>query len=228
MYNFYDEPYYEPTIADEIFFEAREKLTESLKDTVKQYVENFVKENQELKNENEKLLKKVKDIESRERELERSKQNLERDVKKERLSSILEQLKVERFMAKTKTMYGKKCNKCNDERIIEYLSPLGTKQKERCDCYNNSVNVYYPTSQLCTEFKVDSKNNDKIRMWYTKNTYDREEYYTSNSYYKQSYTGEDYIALDVREIFFDTLDECQKYCDWLNRDVDLSIYTELK
>lgn len=228
MYDYNDEPYYEPTVADEIFFEAREKLTKSLKDTVKQYVENFVKENQELKNENEKLLKKVKDIEYRERELERAKQNLEKDIKKERLSSILEQLKVERFMAKSITMYSKKCDKCNDERIIEYLSPLGMKQKERCDCHNNSVKAYFPTSQLCTEFKIDSQNNNKLRMWYKQNIYEKEEYYTSSNYYKQSYAGEDYSTLDVYEIFFDTLDDCQKYCGWLNRDVDLNEYSEVK
>lgn len=228
MYDYNDEPYYEPTVADEIFFEAREKLINSLKDTAKQYVENFAKENQKLKNENEKLLKKVNDIEYREKELERSKQNLEKDVRKERLSLILEQLKVERFMVKSKTMYSKKCDKCNDERVIEYLSPLGAKQKERCDCYNNSIKTYVPESQLCTEFKIDSQNNNKLRMWYKGNCYEKEEYYTSSNYYKQSYTGEDYSTLDVYRIFFDTLDECQQYCDWLNRDVDFSIYTESK
>lgn len=226
MYDYYDEPYYEPTVADEIFLEAREKLIESLKDSVKQHIENLERENLEIKSKNEKLLKQVSEIESKKLELERAKQTLERDVRKERLSTLLEQLKVERFMVKTKTMYGKKCDKCNEERYIEFISPLGNKLKERCDCYDNKVIAYFPKSHLCTEFKVDSQNGNKLRMWYKENTYGREEYYSSGSHYEKSYTDEDYSTLNTYNIFFDTIEECQKYCDWLNRDIDLSQYSE--
>lgn len=226
MYDYYDEPYYEPTVADEIFLEAREKLIESLKESVKQHIENLERENLEIKSKNEKLLKQVSEIESKKLELERAKQTLERDVRRERLSTLLEQLKVERFMVKTKTMYGKKCDKCNEERYIEFISPLGNQLREICDCYDNKVVAYFPKSHLCTEFKVDSQNGNKLRMWYKENTYDREEYYSSSSYYEKSYTDEDYDTLNIYAIFFDTIEECQKYCDWLNRDIDLSQYSE--
>ena len=228
MSDYYDEPYYEPTAADEIFFEAREKLIKSLKDSVKQHIENIENENKKLKDKNEKLSVQVREIEYRERKLELEKKNLESTVRRERLSVLLEQLKVERFMVKTKTMYEKKCNKCNSERYVEFLSPLGKKQKERCDCYTNRVEVFLPESHLCTEFKVDSQNSNKLRMWYRLNSYNKDEYYSSSTYYQNSYDGEPYESLSIYSTFFDTLEECQKYCDWLNRDIDFEKYTEIE
>ena len=208
MSDYCDEPYYEPTAADEIFFEAREKLIKSLKDSVKQHIENIENENQKLKDKNKKLSAQVREIESRETKLELEKKNLESTVRRERLSVLLKQLKVERFMVETKTMYIKKCNKCNEERYIEFLSPLGKKQKERCDCYTDSVKVFLPESHLCTEFKVDNGNPSKLRMWYKQNASAGEEYYTSSNYYNKSYNGEDYSTISIYAIFFDTLEEC--------------------
>lgn len=224
MYDYYEEPYYEPTEADEIFLEAREKLINSLKGTVKQYVENVKSENERLKKELYTAKSKLREVETREFALEREKSNLMNTVRKERLSELLKDFQVERFMVTSTTKYAEKCDKCDDERYIHYKSPLGKEHKERCNCCDNSEKIYKPKSMLCTEFKVDSRDSKKLRMWYNRNTYDREEYYDSSKHFEKSYNGESYDILNEYEIFFDTIEECQKYCDWLNRDVDLEKY----
>jgi hypothetical protein len=223
MYD-YDEPYYEPTEADEIFFEAREKLINSLKGTVKQYVENVKLENEQLKQDLEKMRKQVQDVKNKERILEREKSDLMNTVRKERLSELLKDFEVERFMVTTARMLAQKCDKCDDDRILHYKTPLGKDQKERCDCYEDSVNINKPKSMLCTEFKVDSHNGNKLRMWYKRNIYDKEDYYDSSAYLKECYNEQPYESLDKYNIFFDTEEECELYCDWLNRDIDLVKY----
>lgn len=224
MYDYNDEPYYEPTEADVIFFEAREKLINSLKGTVKQYVESVTLENEKLKQELEEAKSRLRGIANRESALEREKSDLMNTVRKERLSQLLEDFQVERFMATTTTRYSAKCDKCDDERYIHYKTPSGKYQKERCDCHEDSMNIHVPKSMLCTEFKIDTRDSRKLSMWYKRNVYDKEEYYDSSAYFKELYNGQSYESLKKHDIFFNTEEECRLYCDWLNRDIDLDKY----
>ena len=228
MYNWYEnEPHYEPTMSDIIIEEAKIKLMDVLSNQVKKDRDSVILENISLKKKNEELKQKVDEISKRENKLEIEKRNLKKTVRKEYLSNLLKDFQVERFKVDYKSMYGKKCNKCNDRRQIIYKSPLGKEQKELCDCAKDRVKIYFPESALCTEFKIDKNDRDKLRMWYTKNSYDdKEEYYSSSNYYEKSYNNEPYEDLNSYKIIFDTIEECQKYCDWLNKDINIEEYSE--
>jgi hypothetical protein len=222
MYDY--DPYYEPTEAEEIFFEAREKLIKSLKGTVKQYVEDVKLENEKLKKEIETMRKQVQDVKNKEIRLEREKSDLMNTVRKERLSELMKDFQVERFMVTTIKMLAQKCDKCDSDRILHYKTPLGKAQKERCDCYDDSVIIHKPKTMLCTEFQISRNNNKKLSMWYKRKLSGDEDYYDSSAYFKEGYNGQPYESLNVHDIFFDTENECQLYCDWLNRNIDLEKY----
>lgn len=219
----YDEEYYyEPSQADMIMAEYQEKLKEALKDSVKNYIENVKKENEKLKKDNEKLQKLVAEIEDKERELEYQKSNLMREVRRERLSILLEDFQV--IMYKVGNAYKEqpKCNKCNDKRKIVFISPLGNTFSESCTCAER-LSYYIPEEQIATEFKIDNYfNKDKLIVWY-KNHKEKnsDDYcsYSSSSVIKTIYEPNlRFEEIEKRDMFFRSKEDCQKYCDWLNEN----------
>jgi pyruvate-formate lyase len=178
MYNYYEEQYCEPTEADEIFMEAKEKLLNSLKGTVKQHIESIKIENENLKKQIQRLELKFNETNYDLQELKKEKSKFAELVRKERLSELLKDFQVERFMVTSLKKYNQKCDKCDDERYIHYKSPLGKNQKELCDCNDDNATVYEVKSMIVTEFALNDRNT-KFRIWYKHNTSDKEEYYTS-------------------------------------------------
>lgn len=223
MYDFDDEQYYEPTEADEIFLEAREKLINSLKGSVKQHLKNVSLENEKLRKQIQKLESKLNESNWSLQQLKKEKSNFAEVARKERLSDLLKDFQVERFMVASSTKYNQKCNKCDDERYVHYKTPLGKDQKELCDCNDDSAIVYEVKSVVVTEFALND-NGSKFRLWYKRNTSGKDEYYTSTNFYELSSDGLSYESLNKHSAIFDSLDACQAYCDWLNKDVDTAKY----
>lgn len=223
MYDYYDEePFYEPTVADEIFIEYTQKLKDALKDNIKQDIENIKSENQRLKEENEKYKSRENEIACKERELEYEKQNLMYKVRQERLSELMKDFQVIMYKVGTTKEMFPKCNNCDENRKIHFTSPLGREMTESCTC-NISKTVYIPVEFICTEFKINKDNNKTMSAWYKLHKdkdYDWYQY-QSDSYKKKVYEeGMDFEKLDWYCTFFKLKEECQKYCDWLNEKED--------
>jgi len=216
--------YHEQSVADEIFREAKEKLINALSYEIKSEIEASRLLVETYKKENVQLKEKVRDIERRERELVTEKTNLLSKVKRERLSEILKELQVNMYRAKTKSMYLPKCDKCDNNRDIIYISPRGKTMKESCEC-DKSVSIYTPTEDVLKEFNL---RDGKINAWYKLSKCEDEEYYTYNGadYRKVTYKNQPYETLKSHDTWFGTLEECQAYCDWLNRDVVIADLVE--
>lgn len=224
-----DEPYYEPSLADELLMEYQLKMKNVLLDSVKNNIEKVKLENASLKTENNSLQIQVNKINQRERELEIQKQNLEREVRRERLSKLMEDFEVVMYRAYTTTENLPKCNKCNEKREITFTSPSGKEMTESCSC-DKGITVYIPYEYICTEFKLDDRYNDKLLIWYKENhenNYDWYSYSSSNfvdTVYKDNMKFEE---LNSYKTYFKSKEECQKYCDWLNSDNPKTIKSEL-
>jgi len=213
-----DEPYYEPSIADDILMEYIEKMKDALLVSVKYQLDNIKRDNENLKAENKVLKDMESKIRDRERSLENEKKNLMRTVRQEKLSTLMKDFEVIMYRADTIAVKSPKCNKCNVKREIEFISPQGNKIKETCAC-NTSKMVYEPEEHICTEFKVD-RDDRTISAWYRINREGKDdEYYSydSSNYAKMIYKdGLEFEKVETYHTYFKTKEECQKYCDWKN------------
>lgn len=220
MYEYEEECYYEPSIADELLTEYQEKMKEALLSSVKSKFDAIKAENENLKEQNAKLKKKVEEIDNRERHLKIEKSNMLRDVRKERLSELMKDFHIIMYKIYQDHIMPEKCNKCDDNRNILFNSPSGKVLKENCEC-KNAEKFYKPIEYQCKSFKID-RDGKKMDAWYEENKKNNGD----DDYYERSYSqhcgkiydetmeykdGDEYYNL-----FFKTKEECQKYCDWKN------------
>jgi len=226
MYNcdHYDnEPYYEPTIADEILIEFQQKMKDALLENVKLDIKNIKIENEKLKQENTYLKSEINKIEQKERDLETKKLNLERQVKNERLAKLMADFQVIMYRPDRISVKLPKCDKCDGNRKIKFISPLSKIMYESCTC-DVSKSVYNVEEYICTEFRLNRDNN-KMLMWYKmkqSDDYDYASYRSGSSDLAESIykDGMKFENLDKGYTYFKSKDDCQKYCDYLNRDIN--------
>jgi regulator of replication initiation timing len=158
----YEEDYYEPSAADMVLDEFKEKMKEVLLGTVKQEIELVKEENERLKEENKKFRERESKINYKERELESKENQLEYLFYRKKFSDLINPL-VEKYVGYyISSTYRKpnKCDQCNDDRKIIYRSDNGKIIEKDCECNHNES--YYVPKQ--TEI-------ERLDLW--KNEHDR-------------------------------------------------------
>jgi hypothetical protein len=215
---------YEPSKADETLNEYQEKMKELLLNTVKVDIETYQKRIDELLKEKEKMMKTIEELRSKEYQFKQKKSEIERQVRNERLSNLMCDFKVIVYQASNIGKRLNKCDKCNDKREIEFTSPSGKLYTEYCEC-NKTLKFYQPEEKVCKEFKINISQKDALSIWYTEHCErDNDDYYT---YYSTNYADEFYSEdinfedIDSYKVYFKTIEDCQKYCDYLNNKEEL-------
>lgn len=206
--------YYEPSVGDEIYLEAREKLINSLKDSVKQHVESVSIENEKLKKENLRLTDLVRDIKRRESELENEKLRYKRDIRFERLSELMKDLQVIVYQVDCINELAEKCDKCDDKREIQYTTPLGRKTSEKCECAVHTKK-YIVSEKILYEFRYG--NNNTMLMWFNRyNTSNGGDGYGGGSAIEIFYDNYEHEDIPNYQIHFRNKENAEKHCVWLN------------
>lgn len=216
---YYDEEFYnEPSEFEIQIDELKQSLIKSVKDEYKEKMQELLKENQELQEikKNWEIIKK--EHEAKLIELENEKRNLELKMKRARLDTLLEGVYKFVYYRPTRK-YEKlpKCNKCDDYRKVEFISPLGRKMKEECEC-NKSIISYVCEPFYVCEFRETSQR--ELIIWFKPYERDNNGY----TYYGSINADEiitkhldDFSSLDKEKtVFFASEEECQRYCDYLN------------
>jgi len=211
MHDYEEELCYEPSLADGIMLEYQQKMKDVLLRSIKQDIEGIKSENERLKEKNEKLQELVYGIQQRENSLEIEKSQFQRKLRRERLSELMGDFEVLMYQADGGSVKIPKCGNCNENRKIEFISPLGRKTNEPCTCDVSKV-VYSVKKSRCCEFRIDSDGNSML-MWY-KIKEDRNSELARYAY-KEGTTFEE-LETSSYNTFFKSKDDCQKYCDWLN------------
>jgi len=219
-----DEPYYyEPSEADEIFLEAKSKLENALKESIKNKMEQILEENTSLKEENQKMREKVREIEWKEKSLESKEKDLERSVLCKKFSEMLKPLeeKTPMYNVDYKWVYGDKCNKCNENRQIEYTLPSGKRGYEDCTCKKSYV-VYYPVLREVVSLSLYKSKDYPYKISVTPK-YDSPSYDDTYCHFElKTYIENLDETYDLKELYyksvgFKTEEDCQKLCDYLNK-----------
>lgn len=223
----YEDYYNEPSEFEVMIDELKQSLMNSVKQEHKDEIERLRKENKELQ-EIKKNFNNIKsDYELKVSELEFKESELERKVKRMRLDELFsEEFSVIMYTPESSVSVMKpKCDKCNSERKIEYKTPSGKTAKEDCICAKR-YGKYMAKPYYLAEFrKSRSSDGLPLLMWYKKYRDYSSDYdgytYDYSSLTKVIYDGtQSYEELDKvspYDIKFRNEEDCQKYCDYLNK-----------
>jgi hypothetical protein len=217
--DWYEEDFYNEPSEFEIAIEQfKATLMKSVKDEYVAEMERLRKENEELQDVKRNFEKIKSDYITKERQLEFERNNIKGEVRRERLGQLMKDCEVVMYRANTEYIKPPKCSKCNEKRKIAYKTPLGKDAYEDCEC-NKSKTVYCPQEYIRTEFKINGNNNG-IAAHYkvtSERNYDWASL-DSSTYAKTFYTNElKYDDIERYSTFFKSKEECQLYCDWLNK-----------
>lgn len=236
----YEEPEWEPSEADELFGEIKQKLINSAKNSLKDEIESLKSRNEYLEKRNKELESKARSVDQKEHDIEYKAQNLRREVEKEFYKTTIEDLFKDAleesalWFADRKPHQKPKCNKCDKERNWVLTWPNGEVTKKPCDCSKPDY-WYEPTETWISllKYKVNDSRYPSERYYRLDKSYQN----TSESRY-DSYSYDDFGIQFVYDKFCDDViekheqlryhqkvgfkskEECQKYCDWLNKRRD--------
>lgn len=215
MYEYDEEFYNEPSEFDAQVDEFKQSLVNAVKDEYKAEMERLRKENAELQ-----------DIRIRKDEIEKEharalhhfeseKLKFENRLKRMRLTELLGENLLVAWFPSSQDVRKPKCDKCDEQRLIHYTTPTGKPAHERCDCYEYTRS-YKPEEIECYKF-YQSKNSwggdyPTVSLYYQRKV---EREYDSFKACRRPYAGEPFEKVSRWDVAFNSLEECQAYCDWL-------------
>jgi hypothetical protein len=197
-----------------------DEFKESLKIGVK---EEFIKEITSLKDENKRLqeIKNkfdniVNEYESKKHMLDVAINTAKSDVRRERLTELLADRQVVLYRVGCNYIKKEKCNLCDTNRQIHYISPQGRKVSEDCRCNSEGI-IYKPQEIILYEFRKSDSSGELIMFYKAFSDKYFDEYFEKSVVSKDLYNPEiKYEEIDKYSIHFKDINDCQKYCDWLN------------
>lgn len=214
-----DDFYDEPSEFDQQIDEFRQTLLKAVKTNFITKMEQLEKENEELQEVKKNLDQIKRDYASKERQLERDRAEMSRKIKYERLSELMKDFEVILYQARSNYVRQPKCDRCDDNRKIAFKTPLGKDAKEDCPC-NIGNYAYYPKESICSSFE---NRNGKIAAWYKSVSRDGDGFELESSQFLETMyeEGMEFEGLNDYRLFFNSKEECQKYCDWLTEQKEI-------
>lgn len=210
----YDDFYNEPNEFEQQIEEFKKGLIKAIKTEYTEEMEHLRKENAEL----QAVKARMKEIETEHKNAVYQLKRKEEEAERKALNKLLENARLMMFAADTTYEEKPKCDKCNEKRQIEYKTPLGKTSYENCTCSNKTA-VYVPKEIMRYEF-CQRCGNGELTAWY-KFIEKADDHVCVSEYsygdVRKIYDGSTpYEELKSRDVMFKTVEDCQKYCDWLN------------
>lgn len=231
MYYDYDDYWAEPSEFDQQVEEFKDTLRNSVKDEIKEKIAFLEKELEEVKEFRDEKKKFIQEYESKINEMKNEVDSVKRDVKeseekwkKARLYQLLGDYLTVGWKIGYVFEYGEKCDKCDKDRRIHFTSPQGREYTEECQCAKGHYK-YFPKEATLSKFYVRKKNfpwSDDGKFDYYNRCYtvtdcdDFDRYESAECVYTHS-DNVDYKKVNVYYDVFLNEEDCQKYCDWKNK-----------
>lgn len=222
----YDDFYEEPGEFDEQIQEFKELLKRTVKNEFLEEMERLRKENRKLQGIKDNFEQVKRDYEKKKHDCDIAIGRAEDNARRARLHEIMQTLRVDLWRAYHVRAYIPKCEKCNISRNIEVVLPSGKKANGDCVC-NKSKIILIPREETLYEF-TDSRSSDhKITAWYTEKDGHGEEYFKSTTVpagvvdHNRSFES---LIEKPDNIFFTTMEECQEFCNYYNKQIGAEDY----
>jgi len=219
---YYDEYYESYSEFDKQVDEFKQALIQTVKKEHQDEIERLRAENAMLSDIRDKWEKVKSERKQEKQKLETAILAAEREAKKARLLDLLKPLYQGAWKVKQTDEKTPKCDRCNENRKIEYTTPLGNKRTESCDC-DKLKNEYIPVEVFVVCFEEDDRGWDKGKI----NYYLAEVNYHGNKswdksdnswcHYTYVYEGQPFEKLSMWNAVFIKKSDAEKYCKWLQK-----------
>lgn len=225
MYYDYDDYWAELSEFDQQIEEFKDSLRNSVKDEIKEKITSLENELSELKEFRDKKDKFIQECESKVREAKREAEvairtakESEEKWKKARLHQLLGDYLTVGWKVGNSWEYGEKCNKCDENRKIHFTSPQGKKYTEDCRCAKRHYK-YFPKEATLCKFYVRKENFgwDDNRYYTVVDCDDDYDRYERADHVYTSSDDIDYEKVNSYNAVFLNKEDCQKFCDWKNK-----------
>lgn len=216
---YYDEDFYnEPSEYDIMVDKFKQSLLKSVKREFLEEMDKLRKENEELQ-EIKKNWNKIRgDYIEKELKLNTIIEDEKQKIIHMRLSELFKNCGMNIILYKSSVtcVQGDKCNKCNNQRQIEYTTPSGRKMTETCDCAK-PYHIYYPQEHTMVGFYGYDRLNEPLEVTFNNKTTDNYSRYSQAV--ETIYQGQSFDELYTtygEEVFFKEADKCLEYCLYIN------------
>ena len=204
--------YYEPSEFDEAVEEFKDAIRRNVRQELQDEIEQIKKENAELREVKENWDKIKRKHEQAIYELCLAKEQAKKEVYKERLAEFLRRFSYVGYRPDADFVYGPKCDKCDEDRKIHFVSPMGKEMMEDCSCAKARI-VYNPKEVHLFSFTALGK--DSIIHYFERFDIDinsaRYEYVTE--FYDD--LPEKFDEVNQYRAVFKNKADCAEYCKWL-------------
>ena len=214
MYYMDDEEYFEPGEFDEKIEELKNELREHVKKEVKDELEKLREENKKLQNIKENFESIKEDYERKKEECKSAMKKAGTKAARARLKALMEQFKTVMWSVNWSYQYKKKCDNCDKYRKVKVTLPSGNVVDDDCKCAERKKTYQLEENQLY----MLSDTSGKITGWYKA---------IAGGYFGIDGRSTDTIVdhnKDFKELeenlwhtFFTTKEECQEFCDYMNK-----------
>jgi len=216
MYEDYGD-YYEPTLAEEIFEEAKARLEQALRKDVKRDVEKSldIVKNQEIRK--VELDDRERKIYFKEKELERKFNDLENEFAKKKLGEFIAML--QKYLGQTYYKvdsfgeYAPKCDACNDKRMLDVTLPDGSIKTIGCSC-NKYIYRFRVIEKSMIGITIE-KDGSRQKIWLKYNDYSDEIESVYSTLINEKFEDVKDKKISYK-LFYTNKEEAQKHVDYLN------------
>lgn len=210
--------YYEPSKADEIIGRAVVALKETLKEEAIAEMDTIKHENERLKKELNEYRSKEQELRNREYNIAQKESNLEREFIRSKFRDLIEQFLENEiiYVIDRVSKQTPKCDKCNEDRKIEYMSKYGDKVELKCECDKRET-FYYPVMKELKSIEF-AKGSGKFRATPGYSTCCEYNYFHIDFKEPPIEEYDPELMIVTSSDYFSSKEVCQKYCDDLNRE----------
>ena len=221
MYDYYDD-YYEPSATEEAMHEIESILKQGIKKEIQDELERLRKENAELKEFKDNMSAYKRELNNLKSDCARQIAEANEKAKKLRIHELLGDNITTGYAVHIHNERPPKCDKCDHNRRMKFISPLGREMSEDCIC------AKYTTTYSVEEVELIKFAIHKRGGWPEKEclvkyyqhaatTYNDSKDYNSYEAITDIYKDKPFEEVNrYRTVFLDK-DKCQEYCDWLNK-----------
>lgn len=225
MYD-YEDYFYEPSENDIVMQEVGDIIKKMVRKDLTDELERLRKENAELRqyrDEHNSYERKVRDLEYK---CALAIENAQKEAKRARLHELLGDNLAVGYMIASNNKRKPKCDKCDEYRRIHYKTPMGRDAIESCEC-DDYERFYEVKETELIQIHIRKTNGwntqENIYKYYrhVRNTYDDKADENDYDYVTIVYNGQSFE--NIKNSYYGTVflnkDECQEFCDWMNKQL---------